>query len=164
MLDAEFYRGQCARLRKENEELLAELDLAQEKLEHYETRRSKGAELARALRIPKTMGHVLAVLIENAPRIVNTYDLLPPGSRARLGDRSKIMAVYISKLRKVLRLKGFDGKVENLWGVGYSLDAQTAHTILTKFNDSSAETRMVLKPVGFKNEPNTIDSCAKECA
>lgn len=128
MLDAEFYRRQCARLRKENEELFEELMQLREQCESYARACDTPEQRAVAvLGLTPSAAKMLCRLLEASPKTVAPECLL-----AHVGSRHggiDTIKVYICRARKALERMGFDSPIQSIRGHGYRITEANAHSM-----------------------------------
>jgi DNA-binding response OmpR family regulator len=130
MLDAEFYRRQCARLREESEELLE--TVRQLRIERDAYAQLCDTPMRRAmetLNLSPFAAKLLCRLIESSPKAIVTECLM-----AHLGGVSlPSIKVYVSRIRSALRSMGCQARIWNVYGTGYYMgeaDAQEVRILL----------------------------------
>lgn len=126
MLDAEFYRKQCARLREESEELLE--TVRQLRVERDTLQRLCNTPIRQAmetLKVSPGAAKVLCRLIDAAPKALTAEVLLTHIG----GVNSDCIKVYISRVRSKLRSMGCTAKIRNVYRIGYYLSEADAHEV-----------------------------------
>ena len=126
MLDAEFYRKQCARLREESEELLE--TVRQLRIERDTLQKLCNTPVRQAmetLKITPAQAKVLCRLIDAAPKAMTVETLLSHIG----GINSDCIKVYITRVRSKLRGLGCTANIRNVYGIGYYLSEADAHEV-----------------------------------
>lgn len=125
MLDAEFYRRQCARLREENEELVDEVKSLRAERDAYAYQcDSPQVRVARRLEVTPAAARVLCRLLDSAPRVVSRDCLLAHLDSPRGSD--ELVKVYITRLRKAFEHRSMALSILNVWGQGYRITVEDA--------------------------------------
>lgn len=130
MLDAEFYRKQCARLREESEELLETVRQLRIERDAYaqmcDTPMRRAVEV---LGISPYAAKVLCRLMDAAPKAVAVECLM-----THVGSASpNAIKVYVARTRAALRGLECHARLRSIYGFGYYIteaDAQEVRILL----------------------------------
>lgn len=126
MLDAEFYRRQCVRLREESEELLETVRQLRIERDAYaqmcDTPMRRAVEI---LGISPFAAKVLCRLMDAAPKAVPTECLM-----THVGSVSpNSIKVYVARTRAALRGLGCFVRLRSVYGHGYYMNPEDAHEV-----------------------------------
>ncbi len=126
MLDAEFYRRQCVRLREESEELLETVRQLRIERDVYaqmcDTPMRRAVEI---LGISPFAAKVLCRLMDAAPKAVAVECLM-----AHIGSVSpSAIKVYVARTRAALRGLGCFVRIRSVYGHGYYMSPEHAQEV-----------------------------------
>lgn len=95
--------------------------LKQQLAELTGTSRELGALMALGHGMTRRLATMLFILVKRAPAVISrsAFHSVIYGDRSDGGPEPKIFAVYMTKLRGVLRRVHAEGKIETVWGGGY---------------------------------------------
>ena len=153
MLDAEFYRKQCARLRMENEELFEEVMQLREQCGAYAKTCDLPEQRAIAtLGITPGAAKMLCRLLDAAPKTIAPECLL-----SHIGSRGSLetIKVYICRARKAIERLGVADPIRSVRGHGYHIteaDAQSIRILLAIGDSATTE-----KPEDSINDLHTFE-------
>lgn len=126
MLDAEFYRRQCARLREETEELLETVRQLRIERDAYaqmcDTPMRRAVEI---LGISPYAAKVLCRLMDAAPKAVAVECLMTHTGSVSINA----IKVYVARTRAALRGLDCPARLRNEYGHGYYMSEADAHEV-----------------------------------
>ena len=126
MLDAEFYRKQCARLREESEELLE--TVRQLRIERDTLAKQCDTPMRRVmvgLGVSPAAAKVFCKILDSAPKAIPTEMLRIHVDAADVD----CIKVYVSRVRSRLRSLGCLATIRNVYKTGYYLTEADAHEV-----------------------------------
>jgi len=127
MLDAEYYRRQCARLREENEELLEEVLQLREQCGTYAKTCDLPEQRAMAiLGVTPGAAKMICRLLDASPKTLAPETLL---NHIQSRGSLETIKVYVSRTRKVLAKIGLPSAIQNIRGRGYRINEVNAQAM-----------------------------------